>query len=135
MIQVYKKVTRVSGPCQPVSGWGGVFQNLVPLPFQGPPKKIFPESKNFSGKCWRRGGGRGGRSTMFFGKQKFPKSFANNIFPQIFKIFSEQILHFLKILQFYYVRAPSPQVAPPLFYFFTPPQVARPCRVCLTNLN
>jgi hypothetical protein len=28
------------------------------------------------------------------------KSFANNIFPEIFKIFSKQILHFLKILQF-----------------------------------
>jgi hypothetical protein len=67
-------------------------------------------------------GGEGrGRSTMFFGKQKFPKSFANNIFPEIFKIFSEQILHFLKSLQFYYVRAPSPQVGPPFFTFSPPP--------------
>jgi hypothetical protein len=55
---------------------------------------------------------------MFFGKQKLPKSFANNIFPEIFKIFSKQILHFLKILQFYHVRAPSPQVGPPFFTFF-----------------
>jgi hypothetical protein len=70
---------------------------------------------------------------MFFGKQKLPKSFANNIFPEIFKIFSKQILNFLKILQFYHVRAPSPQVGPPFLLFLGvlhpahTPQVARPC--------
>jgi hypothetical protein len=58
----------------------------------------------------------------------------NNIFPEIFKIFNQQILHFLKILQFHHVRAPSPQVGPPYFTFFwgcytpTPPQVALPCQ-------
>jgi hypothetical protein len=35
----------------------------------------------------------GGRST-FFRKQKFPKSFAKHLFPEISKIFSEEMLHF-----------------------------------------
>jgi hypothetical protein len=79
-----------------------------------------------------------GGSTMLFGRQNFPKSFSNNIFPEIF---SEQILHFLKILQFYHVRAPSPQVGPPFFTFLggvtprTPPQVARPCELLRTALD
>jgi hypothetical protein len=35
-------------------GGGGVVQNLGPLPFQGPLKKFFPESKNFSRKAYHK---------------------------------------------------------------------------------
>ena len=36
-----------SGPWQPVSGWGGVFPNLGPLPFQVPPPKKISGKQNF----------------------------------------------------------------------------------------
>ena len=95
---------------------GGVFQNFDPLPFQGPPKKaprkakIFPENVG-------DGGGRGGRSTLFFRKQKFPKSFAKQLFSRNFQNFQRRNPSFLKILQFRDARAPSPQVGPPFFTF------------------
>jgi hypothetical protein len=83
-----------SGPCQPVSGWGGVFQKLGSLPFQGPPKIGW-------GGDW--------------GENLSSRNLSqNNFFPEISKIFSDEILHFLKILQFQHARAPSPQVGPPV---------------------
>jgi hypothetical protein len=98
----------------PVGG-GGVFQNLGPLPFQGPPKKIFPESKIFPKNVGDGGGGGGGwgSSTLFFRKQKFPKYFAKQLFSRM--------------------PGPPPRKLGPPFYFFGgvlhphTPQVARPC--------
>ena len=79
-----------SGPCKPVSGWGGVFPNLGPLPFQGPPQKtIFRKAKNFSGKCWRQGGRR-----YFFENKSSRNLSQNNFFPEISTIFSEEIFIF-----------------------------------------
>ena len=107
---------------------GSVFQNLGPLPFQAPPKKMFSgKQPNFSGNCWRWGG-----STLFFENKSSRNLSQNNFFPEISKIFSEEILHFLKMLQFQHARAPSPQIGPPFFTFLPPPphthpQVARPC--------
>jgi hypothetical protein len=106
------------GPWQPV---GGCIPKFGPPSIPGPPKKIFPESKNFSGKCWLDWGW---RSMLFFENKSSRNLSQNNFFPEISKIFSEEILHFLKILQFQHARAPYPQVGPPFFTFFggvTPP--------------
>ena len=121
----------LSSRAVPTGFWlGGCSPKFGPPSIPGP-----PESKNFSRKILATEGGAwgGGRLTICFPKKKFWKSFAKNIFPETFKIFSQQIRHFFKILQFHHVRAPSPQVGPPYFTFFggcyppPPPQVARPC--------
>jgi hypothetical protein len=59
----------------------------------------------------------GGGVDVNFSKTKVPEIFRKN--------FSEEILHFKKILQFQHARAPSPQVGPPFFTFLGvlhPPQ-------------
>jgi hypothetical protein len=38
-----------------VFGWGGEIKNLGPLPFGGPLKKCFPETKKFCQKTLGRG--------------------------------------------------------------------------------
>ena len=66
------------GPCQPVSGWG-VYSKIW-APFHSrTPQKIF-----------RKMLATGGDRRYFFEN----KSFENNFFPEISKIFSEEILHF-----------------------------------------
>ena len=96
------------------------------FPFQAPPKKFFSGKQKFFRKLLATGGG--GR--RYFSKTKVPEIFRKT---EISKIFSEEILHFLKMLQFQHASAPSPQVGPPFFTFLPPPphtpppQVARPC--------
>jgi hypothetical protein len=99
---------------------GGVFQNLGLLPFQGPPKIFFRKAKIFPENVGEGGGvGCGGMSTLFF-ENKSSRNLSQNkkFFPEISKIFSEEILHFWKILQFQHTRAASPQVGPPFFTFW-----------------
>jgi hypothetical protein len=80
----------------------GVYSKIwAPFHSRAPLKNFFQKAKMFPENVVPK----------IFLPQKFPKSFANNSFPEIF------ILHFLKILQFYHVRAPSPQVGPPFFTF------------------
>ena len=109
-----------SGPCQPVSGWGGVFPNLGPLPFQGPPQKKFPESKNFLRKMLATGG-----STLFFPKQKFPKSFAKQLFPEISTIFSEEIFIFKTFCNSSMPGPPPRKLGPPILLYPPPPPPPR----------
>ena len=88
---------------------GGVFQNLGRLPFS----HIFPESKIFSGKCWRRRGG---------GRRYF------------FENFQRRNPSFLKKFSIPACQGPLPASWAPLFTFFggcytpphPPPQVAWP---------
>ena len=102
-----------SGPCQPVSGWGGVFPNLGTLPFQGPPpKKNFPQSKNFFQKMLATGG-----STLFFSKTKFPEIFRKTTFFQKFPQFSAKKSSFLKHFAIPACQGPLPASWAPLFYF------------------
>ena len=108
-----------TGPCQPVSGWGGVFQNLGPLvPFQAPPKKIF---RKFSG---------GGVRSHFFENKSSRNLSQNNFFLEISKIFSEEIF-ILKKIAIPACQGPSRQVGLPFFTFFggvTPPHTPPPPR-------
>jgi hypothetical protein len=67
-----------------------VFQNLGPLPFQGPPKKFFRKAKIFlenvgdgGGVGWIGGGGR-----CYFSKTKVPEIFRKTTFFQKFPKFS-----------------------------------------------
>ena len=78
------------GPCQPVSGWGGVFQNLGPLPFQGPLKKFFP-------------------------KAKVPKIFRNTTFPRKFHNSAHKSFTFYKFCNSSMPR-PPPRKLGPLFF-------------------
>ena len=110
-VKKFMKMRFFTGPCQPVSGCGGVFQNLGPLPFQGPPQKnffrkakIFPKTK--VPKIFRK--------TTFF--QKFPKFSAKKSF--IFKKFCNSSMPGPSPRKL----GPSPQVGPTP----PPPQVARP---------
>ena len=105
---------------------GGVFQNLGPLPFQAPPKNIFPESKNFSGRCWRR-------VDVIFSKTKesFPKQL--NLSQNKRRNFSFKKKFFSANKSFIFkkncnssIPGPPPSKLGPLFYFFfgwcyTPP--------------
>ena len=101
-----------SVPCKPVSGWGGVFPNLGPLPFQGPPpKKIFRKEKNFSGKCWQQGDRR-----YFFENKTSRNLSQNNFFPEISTIFSKEIFIF-KTFCNSSMPGPPPRKLGPLFYF------------------
>jgi hypothetical protein len=88
----------VTGPCQPVSGWGVYSKIWAPFHSRAPWKKFSGNHKFFS-KIWRRGGG----VDVMFPKTKVPKIFRNTTFP---RKFSAQILHFLQILQFH-PKAPS----------------------------
>jgi hypothetical protein len=94
---------------------GGVYSKIwAPFHSRAPQKKIFRKAKIFPENVGDGGGGGfGGRSTLFFRKQKFPKSFAKQLFSRM--------------------PGPPPRKLGPPFYFFggcyTPhtPQVARPC--------
>ena len=59
-----------------VGGGGREFQNLRPLPFQGPPKNVFGKAKNFPGNV--RDGGGGGQRYVFENKS-FQNISQNNI--------------------------------------------------------
>ena len=101
---------------------GGVYSKIWAPSIPGAPQKFFPESKDFSGKCWRRGGG-GREVDVIFRKQKSRNLSQNKrFFPEISKIFSEEILHFLKISS---MPGPPPRkLSPPFLLFFggvTPP--------------
>ena len=101
----------------------GVYSKIwAPFLSRAPPKKKFSGKQKFFWKMLPRGGG----SRRYFFENKSSRNLSqNNFLPEISKIFSEEILHFLKFLQFQHARAPFPQVGPPLFYFFwgcvTPP--------------
>ena len=112
------------GPCQPVSGWGGVFQNLGPLPFQGPPKKIFRKAKI--------GGGEGGgvEVDVIFWKTKVPEIFRKTTFFKKFPKFSAKKSSFLKNFAIPACQSPLPASWAPFFTFFggggvTPPHPPR----------
>ena len=99
---------------------GGCIPKFGPLPFQGPPKKNFRKAKIFPENV---GDGEGGMEVdVIFRKQKSRNLSQNNFFPEISKIFSEEILHFLKISS---MPGPPPRkLSPPFLLFFggvTPP--------------
>jgi hypothetical protein len=79
---------------------GGCIPKFGPPSIPGPPKKIFQNN---------------------FIPQLYSLISPNNFIPEISKIFSEEILHLKKNLQFQNARAPSPQVGPPFFSFNPPP--------------
>ena len=100
-----------SGPCQPVSGWGGgVFPNLGPLPFQAPPqKKNFRKAKKFSGTCWRQGGRR------YFFENKSCRNLSQNNFSTIF---SKEIFIFKTFCNSSMPGPPPRKLGPPILLFF-----------------
>jgi hypothetical protein len=79
---------------------GGCIPKFGPPSIPGPPKKIFQNN---------------------FIPQLYSLISPNNFIPEISKIFSEEILHLKKNLQFQNARAPPPQVGPPFFTFNPPP--------------
>jgi hypothetical protein len=87
---------------------------LGPLPFQGPLKIIFSESKNFSRKILATGGG----VDDIFSENKSSQNLSQNIFPEIFKIFSQQILQIFENFAIPQRQGPLPASWAPLFYFF-----------------
>jgi hypothetical protein len=66
---------------------------------------------------WGGGGGGGGRRYIFENKISGNLS-QNNVFLEISKSFSEEILHLKIVLQFQHAKAPSPQFGPP--FLLTP---------------
>jgi hypothetical protein len=121
-------ILKLTGPCQPVSGWGGVYSKIwAPFHSRPPQKKL---------------GGGWGRSTLFFRKQNFLKSFAKQLFSRNFQNFQRRNPSFkFFFFQFQHARAPSPQVGPPFLLLFwggvtppTPPQVALPWKLMQTAL-
>ena len=118
MINIYK-------PCQPVSDWGGVVQNLGPLPSQGPLKKNFPESKNFSQENIGDGGGGvddmfsenkigGGEGDDMFSENKIVQNRSRkNIFPIIFKISQPTNPFFFKFCNSTTSGPPPRKLGPP----------------------
>ena len=124
------------GPCQPVSGWGGVFQNLGPLPIQGPLKKIFRKAKFFPENV-----GDGGGVNNAFRKTEFPKIFRKQHFSRNFQRTNPSFFKNFAILP---CQGPLPASWAPLFYFFwgcytphTPPRWHGPanCFELLWTIN
>ena len=116
-----------SGPCQPVSGWGGCIPNLGTLPFQGPPPK-----KEFSGKqkFFPENVGDRGVDVIFFENKSSRNLSQNNFFPEISTIFSEEIFIFKTFCN---SSMPGPPPRNLLFFFLggggvtPPPPLLPPC--------
>jgi hypothetical protein len=118
---------------------GGCIPKCWPPSIPGPPQKSSPESKNVSGKFWRRGG-RGGEVDVIFSKTKVPEIFRKTTFFQKFPKFSAKKSFIFKNFAIPACQGPLPASWAPIFYFFggvtppTPPQVTRPgCVLTLPN--